>query len=205
MNTAEFVGGLARRFPRHAEQILAWEPEYRYVLVGLSSEQLEATLRATLVRWTHAVPPKPAEIALQPANRETTGTRHALYDASDPCNGQLFLTRLGWWRRMRVWMGDDEAAAVLKQAQNEDGVYRLYDQWKHGEPFDPKREPPRDDVLQAQAMVEIRANLEAFARKGAVLRGMTHQPSAGMSDKLRHLADEHRAATLEPQPEEARA
>ena len=179
MTIDEFMAALLKRFPRNADEIAAWAPDYRYVLAGMSGEDIAESLKVTLARWQKAWPPKPAEIMKRRVST-ATGKRHPLNvqpmdlfgkpfgngrdipDLSDAemrewqwQNGELFLARLPYWNKMRRWMGDDEAAAVLKLARSENEVYRIYDQWRHGEPLDPKRLPPVNpavhDVVKALA------------------------------------------------------
>lgn len=176
MTIDEFIAALVKRFPRSADEITAWAPDYRYALSGLSGPDLAESLRYTLNRWTKAWPPKPGEIAKRHVVAATSG-RHPLCvdsnelfgksagngrdqpDLSDRefrewqhQNGQLFLARLPFWQRMRHGMGDHEAARLLKTGGDEDEIYRLYDQWRRGETFDPKRKPPAD--FRAAAVVE---------------------------------------------------
>lgn len=176
MTIDEFIAALIKRFPRAADEITAWSPDYRYALTGLSGPDLAESLRYTLNRWTKAWPPKPGEIAKRRV-ATAAGGKHPLMvsalelfgkpmgnsrDQSDLTdrefrewqheNGQLFLARLPLWQKMRPKLGDDEAARILKAGRDEDGIYRLYDQWRHGEPLDPKRPQPVD--MRAAAVIE---------------------------------------------------
>lgn len=175
MTIDEFIAALVKRFPRSADEITAWAPDYRYALSGLSGPDLAESLRYTLNRWTKAWPPKPGEIAKRRVSTATAGkhpltvSSHELFgkpmgngrdqpDLTDREfrewqheNGQLFLARLPLWQKMRGRIGDDEAARILKAGRDEDEIYRLYDQWRHGEPLDPKRRPAPD--MRAAAIV----------------------------------------------------
>lgn len=175
MTIDEFIAALVKRFPRSADEITAWAPDYRYALSGLSGPDLAESLRYTLNRWTKAWPPKPGEIAKRRISTATAG-KHALTVSSHELfgrpmgngrdqpdltdrefrewqheNGQLFLARLPLWQKMRGRIGDDEAARILKAGHDEDEIYRLYDQWRHGEPLDPKRKAAPD--MRAAAIV----------------------------------------------------
>lgn len=206
MNIDEFCIALARRFPKHAEEIAAWKPDYRTALSAPDLDIAES-LRATLARWTKSYPPKPGEIDRRRA-RSGDG-RHPLY-VHPPCdpdamteiqaktwqyeNGPLFLTRLGYWKSMRVSMGEVEAADVLKLGRDGDEIYRLFDQWRHGESFDPQRIPEKNFAIVETAMKEIRENLAVLGAKTAFMKGGQPKPSPRMNDRMRGLADQHRAA-----------
>lgn len=184
MTIDEFIAALIRRFPKSADEITAWVPDYRYALAGMSGEDLAESLRGTLARWSKSWPPKPGEIMKRRAESTERAARHPLNvqpmdlfgrpfgngrdipDLTDEQfrmwqfqNGQLFMARLPFWNRMRGWMGDYEAAAVLKQARNEDEVYRLYAQWRNGEAFDVNRQP------KASAAVPVIVEAVADARR----------------------------------------
>ena len=98
------------------------------------------------------------------------------------------MARLPLWNKMRQWMGDNEAAAVLKQGHDEDEIYRLYDQWRNGDPFGPKRQPGFDSVKVAAAM-EIVRNLGESLRMSAA----PQPPVPKIDSRLWAAADEYRA------------
>lgn len=219
MTIDEFLAALVKRFPRNADEITAWTPDYRYALAGLTGEDMAESLRMTLSRWSKAWPPKPGEIMKRRVSASTSG-KHPLNvqpmdlfgkpfgngrdipDLSDQEmrrwqyeNGQLFMARLPFWNKMRQWMGDNEAAAVLKQGHDEDEIYRLFDQWRRGEPFDRARRPAVDHDAVRMAAREIAEVAEQLRMPGT--GNAAQRPSQAVERSratLRALADQHRAS-----------
>lgn len=208
-NIGEFVTELAGKFPRYSGEVAAWTAQYQSRLAGLKPADLTATFEATLLRWTKVIPPKPGELFVIRAS-SGPGGKHPL-NVSPPAafdamtdeqfrwwqhqNGELFLSRLGYWKRMRIWMDEHEAAEALKRCRNEDECYRVFDQWRHNEPLDPMREPTKNADIATAGAAECRANLAALAAKTAFMKGGAppkHSPR--MNDRMRALADQHRAS-----------
>jgi hypothetical protein len=75
MNVPEMLSALIRRFPQHASQIDAWEPEYRAVFGKSSPGDLRAMLDRCLAQWTKIHPPRPAELREHLPRRQDSRTR----------------------------------------------------------------------------------------------------------------------------------
>ena len=187
----DVVARLARMFPRAKDEIREWADAYQRVLGHLSPADLAATFHRVVDGWDKPGHPRPSAFTEKLTRGSTQ--RHPLYDERDPTNSKLFLARLGWWHRMRPYMGDEEAAAALLLARDEDEAYRVFDQWRHGEQLDPQRAIPRTDpAIRDQAMAEINAALEQLGRRGGALRGdAPPQPSKRQAEQLRAAADAH--------------
>ena len=211
----DVVKRLAKLFPKHAAELTEWAESYVRVFADLSPADVAATFNRVLDGWTKSSPPRPAEFTSKHTRGGST-QRHPLYDARDPTNSKLFLARLGWWHRMRPYMGDEEAAAALLQARDEDEAYRVYEQWKHGERLDPHRAIPRTDpAIRDAAMAEIHTALEQLGRRAGALRGdAPPAPAQRQAERLRAAADAHHGDLMgvqqhqhqaeEPQLEEER-
>lgn len=182
---------LAKLFPRAKDEILEWADAYQRVLGHLSPADLAATFHRVVDGWDKPGHPRPSAFTEKLTRGSTQ--RHPLYDSRDPTNSKLFLARLGWWHRMRPYMGDEDAAAALLLARDEDEAYRVFDQWRHGEQLDPHRAVPRtDSAPRDQAMAEIHAALEQLGRRGGALRGdAPPAPSQRQAERLRAAADAH--------------
>ena len=185
MTIGEFLEALALRFPKYAGEISAWAPDYTNALKTMRPEAVAATFASTMSGWAKAIPPKPGELIR--ITRPTTGIRrHALdVDAPNPAqfpigetdeerarwryqNGAMFLARLAYWRQMRGSLGDDRAAEILKMGNDEDEIYRLFDQWRRAEAYDPRRRHPYDPQPMADVLWAIS---NAFAERKRVLVG----------------------------------
>ena len=205
---------LAKLFPRAKDEILEWADAYQRVLGHLSPADLAATFHRVVDGWDKPGHPRPSAFTEKLTRGSTQ--RHPLYDARDPCNAKLFTARLGWWHRMRAYMGDEDAAAALLQARDEDEAYRIYDQWKHGEQLNPHRAlPPADPAIRDRAMADAHAALEQLGRRAGALRGdAPPAPAQRQAERLRAAADAHHGDLMgvqqhqhqaeEPQLEEER-
>ena len=52
-------------------------------------------------------------------------------------NGELFLARLPFWKKMRDAIGDEPAAEMLKRGRNETEIWLIFREWRDG----PERVP----------------------------------------------------------------
>ena len=202
---------LAKLFPRAKDEILEWADAYQRVLGHLSPADLAATFHRVVDGWDKPGHPRPSAFTAKLTRGSTQ--RHPLFDARDPTNSKLFLARLGWWHRMRPYMGDEDAAAALLQARDGDEAYRIYEQWRHGERLDPHRPLPRTDpAIRDAAMAEIHTALEQLGRRAGALRGdAPPAPAQRQAERLRAAADAHHGDLMgvqqqqpEPQLEEER-
>lgn len=48
-------------------------------------------------------------------------------------NGELFLARLPYWKRMAPKIGEVQAAEMLKAGNSEKEIYRIYDEWRRAD------------------------------------------------------------------------
>ena len=202
----DVVRRLTKLFPRASAEILEWADAYQRVLGHLSPADLAATFHRVVDAWDKPGHPRPSAFTAKLTRGSTQ--RHPLFDARDPTNAKLFTARLGWWHRMRPYMGDEDAAAALLQARDEDEAYRVYEQWKHGERLDPQRPLPRTDpAIRDAAMAEMHVALEQLGRRAGALRGDTRTPQPGhrQAEQLRAAADAHHGDLMGVQPQQHQA
>ena len=61
--TTDLLVALCQRFPKSADQIMAWAPSFKRVLGHLQPDRLDAVWSAVIDRWEKGFPPMPADFA----------------------------------------------------------------------------------------------------------------------------------------------
>lgn len=199
MNIDEFCAALARKFPHNADAVLAWKPDYRTVLGP--DVDLAASLQATLAKWPYNTPPKPAQFQIL---HKPSGGAAKLVDRRE--DNTLVCTRAGFERvyAIRRRMVDDALryAGDLTPEEARAATSLLWDRAWLAAQHEVITGTVESLTLTPEDMAEVRSivawiNRPEKERLGGIRRPLAApQVSDRQRERMRALADQHRAAAM---------